>query len=117
MSSNIPATAVQGPKSDLEDFLHRTNNAGLHASESSANNSEDNWDVVDKEEALHEQDKDEWFLVGKTAAEKQKEEEERKARMEKQKEERKAEKRKEKLKGRIKGVSYAEAAGKAVKKF
>jgi len=105
---------VQGPPSDLKDFLNHTNNAGLHAPESSAN-SEDNWDVVDKEEALHEQDKDEWFLVGKTAAEKQKEAE-RKERMEKQEEERRAEKRMEKER-RMKRVSYAEAAGKAVSEF
>ena len=115
MSSSTPTTAVQGPPSDLKDFLDRTNNAGLHAPESSVN-SEDNWDVVDKEEALHEQDKAEWEIVGKTAAEKQKQEAERKERMEKQKEERKAEKRKEKLRERMKGVSYAEAAGKAIRK-
>ncbi|KAI4619405.1 uncharacterized protein J4E87_007655 [Alternaria ethzedia] len=115
MSTSIPTTAVQGPPSDLKDFLNQTNNAGLHAPESSAN-SEDNWDVVDKEEALHEQDKYEWEIVGKTAAEKQKQEVERKERMEKQKEERKAEKRKEKLRERMKGVSYAEAAGKAIRK-
>ncbi|KAI4960970.1 hypothetical protein J4E86_002597 [Alternaria arbusti] len=109
MSSSIPTTAVQGPPSDLKDFLNQTNNAGLNPPESSAN-SEDNWDVVDKDEALHEQDKAE------TAAEKQKQEAERKERMEKQKEERKAEKRKEKLRERMKGVSYAEAAGKAIRK-
>ncbi|KAI4614579.1 hypothetical protein J4E83_007233 [Alternaria metachromatica] len=104
----------------LKDFLDRTNNAGLHASESSANNSEDNWDLVDKDEALHEQDKAEWEIVGKTAAEKQKQEAERKERMEKQKEEHKAEKRKQKLlerMERMKGVSYAAAAGAAVRKF
>ncbi|KAI4630099.1 hypothetical protein J4E80_001032 [Alternaria sp. BMP 0032] len=119
MSSSIPTTAVQGPPSDLKDFLDRTNNAGLHTPESSAN-SEDNWDFVDKDEALHEQDKAEWEIVGKTAAEKQKQEAERKERMEKQKEERKAEKRKQKLlerMERMKGVSYAAAAGAAVKKF
>jgi len=115
MSSSIPTTAVQGPPSDLKDFLNQTNNAGLNPPESSAN-SEDNWDVVDKDEALHEQDKAEWEIVGKTAAEKQKQEAERKERMEKQKEERKAEKRKEKLRERMKGVSYAEAAGKAIRK-
>ncbi|KAI4636818.1 hypothetical protein J4E93_010943 [Alternaria ventricosa] len=119
MSSSIHTPAVQGPPSDLHDFLDRTNNADLHAPESSAN-SEENWDVVDKDEALHEQDKDEWEIVGKTAAEKQKQEAERKERMEKQKEERKAEKRKEKLKERMermKGVSYAAVAGAAVRKF
>jgi len=118
MSSSIPTPTMQGPPSDLKDFINQTNNAGLHASESSAN-SEDNWNVVDKDEALHEQDKDEWTIIGKTAAEKQKEEaerKERKERMEKQKEERKAEKRMEKER-RMKRVSYAEAAGKAARKF
>lgn len=115
MSSSIPTNAGQDRKSDLEDFLHRTNNAGLHTTESSANDS-GKWEVVDKEEALHEQDKDEWALIGKTMTEKQEEEEaECKERMEKQKEERKAEKRKEK---RSKRVSYAEAAAAAaVRKF
>ncbi|KAI4953962.1 hypothetical protein J4E91_001671 [Alternaria rosae] len=111
MSFSIPTNAVQGRKSDLEDFLHRANNAGLHTTESSANDS-GNWEVVDKDEALHEQDKDEWTLIGKTVTEKQ-EEAERKERMEKQKEERKAEKRTEK---HSKRVSYAEAAA-AVRKI
>jgi hypothetical protein len=69
MSSSTSTNTVQSTKSQLEDFLHRTNNAGLHVSEPSANGG-GNWEVVDSEEVLREQDKDEWVLVGKTEAEK-----------------------------------------------
>jgi hypothetical protein len=82
MSSSISTNTVQTTKSQLEDFLHRTNNAGLHVSEPGANGG-GNWEVVDSEEVLREQDKDEWVLVGKTEAEKMEAELHAKARMKK----------------------------------
>jgi hypothetical protein len=74
--------AVQGTKSELEDFLHRTNNAGLHVAEPSVNGG-GNWEVIDEKDIQDEGDKHEWVLVGKTEAEKQKAEVKAKERMKK----------------------------------
>jgi beta-lactamase class D len=78
MSSNIGTNTVRRAQSPLEDFLHRTNNAGLHVEEPSPNKG-GHWEVINKTDVLEQQDKDEWVLVGKTGAEKKKREEERKA--------------------------------------
>jgi hypothetical protein len=103
---NSKPKADAASKSQLEDFLRRTNNAGLHAQEPDLNSKseekplpslakpvsksplvefprltnnakepnnnpktkeEEDWELIDAAEA---QDKDEWTLIGKTAAEK-----------------------------------------------
>jgi hypothetical protein len=81
-------------KAQLEDFLRRTNNAGLHAREPTKSSSppsfspfprltnnaeepanktktkeEEEWELIDENEIKDAQDKDEWTLIGKTAAE------------------------------------------------
>jgi hypothetical protein len=82
MSYNMTAHAVQGTKPQLEDFLHRTNNAGLHVAEPSVNGG-GNWEFIDDEDIQYEGDKHEWVLVGKTEAEKQEAEVKAKQRMKK----------------------------------
>lgn len=77
MSSNN-GTNTAGRSEAPFTFLHRTNNADPRVKERSPNEG-DEWEVVDKAEVLENQDKDEWVLVGKTQAEKKKQEEERKA--------------------------------------
>ncbi|CAG5180777.1 uncharacterized protein ALTATR162_LOCUS9404 [Alternaria atra] len=77
MSSNIGTNTVQLAKSPLEDFLHRTNDAGLNIAESSANGG-GNWEIVNEDDILDEQDNAEWVLVGRTDAKKHKQVEERK---------------------------------------
>jgi hypothetical protein len=68
----------------LEAFLARTNNAGLHTKEPDRTNkaglhvdtntknkpAEDDWELIDTKEVNAAQDKEEWTLIGKTAAEK-----------------------------------------------
>ncbi|EDU48679.1 hypothetical protein PtrSN002B_001083 [Pyrenophora tritici-repentis] len=55
-------------KSQLDDFLRRTNNADLHTAKPGAKDQED-WELVDEQAVLDDQDKTEWILVGKTEAE------------------------------------------------
>ncbi|KAG9191428.1 hypothetical protein G6011_09516 [Alternaria panax] len=62
MSTNIGTNTVRRAKSLLEDFLHQTNNAGLHVEEPSPN-SGGHWKVLDEEEAQDAKDKEEWVLV------------------------------------------------------
>ncbi|KAF1831899.1 hypothetical protein BDW02DRAFT_504237 [Decorospora gaudefroyi] len=71
--ANTKPNTKGSSKSQLEDFLCRANNAGLHVSEP-GNGGQDKWELVDEKSVLEEQDKEEWTIVGKTGAEKREQE-------------------------------------------
>lgn len=68
--SPVSATTKYTSKSQLVDFLRRTNNVGLYVEEPGTCEGEENWAVIDKKQTQDDEDNEEWVLVRKTEAEK-----------------------------------------------